>query len=86
MKKTFNVGSLFAGVGGFDLGLEQSENETKKFKIVFANEIDKYASATYSKNFNVPLIEGDINLLLDPASSKTNEEKSTTNQKTYFIW
>lgn len=86
MKKTFNVGSLFAGVGGFDLGLEQSENETKKFKIVFANEIDKYASATYSKNFNVPLIEGDINLLLDPASSKTNEEKEYYQSKRHILF
>ncbi len=37
---------LFAGVGGFRLGLERSGHE-----VVWANEWDKYACDTYDKNF-----------------------------------
>lgn len=37
---------LFAGVGGFRLGLERSTIE-----VVWANEWDKYAAQTYNKNF-----------------------------------
>lgn len=37
---------LFAGVGGFRLGLERN-----KIGVVYANEWDKYASKIYDKNF-----------------------------------
>lgn len=55
MKKQ-KVVSLFAGIGGIDLAFEQAG-----FNIVWANEIDKYATTTYRKNFpNHILVEGDI--------------------------
>ncbi|UXR74624.1 DNA cytosine methyltransferase [Staphylococcus sp. IVB6238] len=48
--------SLFAGVGGIDLGFEQ----TGEFKTIVANEIDEKASATYKMNFENLLIQKDI--------------------------
>lgn len=38
---------LFAGIGGFRLGLEKAG----KFECVYANEFDKYAAQIYEKNF-----------------------------------
>lgn len=49
--------SLFAGVGGIDLGFES----TGKFKTVWSNEFDLNASKTYLKNFSNSMIIGDIN-------------------------
>lgn len=43
----FSVDSFFAGVGGIDLGFEQ----TKQFKTLYANEFDKYANETFRLNF-----------------------------------
>lgn len=40
------VVELFAGVGGFRLGLERAGH-----KVIWANEFDKYAAQTYNKNF-----------------------------------
>ena len=55
------VGSLFAGIGGIDLGFEQAG-----FDILWANEIDSDACKTYRRNFpDTYLIEGDIKHL-DP--------------------
>lgn len=42
----YKVCSLFSGIGGIDLGFKQAG-----FEIVWANEIDKYAAQTYTKNF-----------------------------------
>lgn len=53
------VGSFFAGVGGIDLGFEQ----TKKFKVVYANEIDSYPAKTYEENFNLKVDVKDIALV-----------------------
>lgn len=53
--------SLFAGVGGIDLGFE-----TAGFKTVYANEFDPYAADTFEKNFNIPVDRRDINTV--PAS------------------
>lgn len=50
------VVSLFAGIGGIDLAFEQSG-----FKVIWANEKDKYSIKTYKKNFlDVKIVEEDI--------------------------
>ncbi|WP_368294118.1 DNA (cytosine-5-)-methyltransferase [Dehalobacter sp. TBBPA1] len=66
MKKKYKVGSLFAGVGGICLGFMQAENSEAEYEVVWANEIDEYASETYRTNFKHNLIEGDIELVLKP--------------------
>lgn len=48
--------SLFSGLGGLDMGFHQSG-----YKIVWANDFDKYAVKTYRANFKNPIFEGDIN-------------------------
>jgi DNA (cytosine-5)-methyltransferase 1 len=58
------VASLFSGVGGLDWGFHSN----KKFGIVFANDFNKDACATYRHNFNNSegyLTEGDIAQHLD---------------------
>ena len=52
----YKVCSLFSGVGGIDLGFIQ----TKKCKVVYANEFDKYAVETYEKNFKLDVDCRDI--------------------------
>jgi len=52
------VGGLFSGVGGIELGFEDSG-----FEIAWANEIDKHSCQTYRENFSHTLYEGDIKLL-----------------------
>ncbi len=50
------VVSLFSGIGGIDLAFEQAG-----FKVVWANEIDKFACITYRHNLsNNALVEADI--------------------------
>lgn len=50
------IGSLFAGIGGIDLGFIQAG-----FDVAWANEIDPDACKTYRYNFpDTKLIEGDI--------------------------
>ena len=59
MKEQLTVGSMFAGIGGICLAFRQNG-----CKIVWANEIDKYACKTYRLNFGDEyLIEGDIQKL-----------------------
>lgn len=53
------VGSLFAGIGGIDLGFKQAG-----FDILWANEIDRDACKTYKLNFpETTLFEGDVRKL-----------------------
>ncbi len=49
------VVSLFSGAGGLDLGLIKAGHE-----IVWANDIDSDAVATYSKNIGPHIVEGPI--------------------------
>ena len=41
------VASFFSGVGGIDLGFEQ----TGMFETIYANEFDEYPAATFELNF-----------------------------------
>ncbi len=50
--------SFFAGAGGIDIGFKQAG-----FDVIFANEIDIYASASYRLNFDDELVTDDINNL-----------------------
>jgi DNA (cytosine-5)-methyltransferase 1 len=49
------VGSLFAGIGGFDLGLERAG-----MKVIWQSEIDPYASAVLKKHWPDVPNHGDI--------------------------
>ncbi|WP_340641709.1 DNA cytosine methyltransferase [Lactococcus lactis] len=56
----YTIASFFGGVGGIDLGFEQ----TKKFSSVFINEFDKNAQETIALNFpNVKLDRRDIHVV-----------------------
>jgi DNA (cytosine-5)-methyltransferase 1 len=81
--KTYNVGSLFAGVGGICLGFQNATFQDKSYRLVFANEIDKYACETYRSNFNHSLIEGDINKFLNPNLADNDEERNYYTQNRY---
>lgn len=50
------VASFFAGVGGIDLGFEQ----TGCFETVYANELDSYPVKTFEKNFGIKVDCRDI--------------------------
>lgn len=54
-KKPFKYISLFAGIGGFDFGLDAVGGEC-----VFASEIDKFASEAYRTLHNGDVLHGDI--------------------------
>lgn len=54
-KNKYRVVSLFAGIGGFDLGFDFAG-----FNIVWANDFDKYAVKTYAANVNNSIICDDI--------------------------
>lgn len=54
-KNGFKVVSLFAGIGGFDLGFENAG-----FELVWANDFDKYAVETYKANIGSKIVLGDI--------------------------
>lgn len=48
-----SIASFFAGVGGIELGFEQ----TGEFSVVFANEFDKFAQKTFQSNFPTIFLE-----------------------------
>ncbi|BDR57453.1 DNA cytosine methyltransferase [Xylocopilactobacillus apis] len=45
--------SLFAGVGGIDLGFSM----TNKFETIYANEFDKYAQETFAQNYSKKILD-----------------------------
>ena len=59
----FNCISLFAGVGGIDLGFELTDH----FSTVYANEIDENATITYEENFDLEVDCQDIHNV-DPSN------------------
>lgn len=63
-KRKFRVIDLFAGAGGFTLGL----CKTGRFEPVFANDFNAYAAKTYNANFGDHCLHGDINDLLANSS------------------
>ena len=61
------IGSLFAGIGGIDLGFEKAG-----FDVAWANELDKNACITYKANHNSELFEGDIKSINPKIVPKTD--------------
>jgi DNA (cytosine-5)-methyltransferase 1 len=59
-KRTYTVGSLYAGIGGICMGFQEGG-----VKVLWANEFDKNACITYRTNFTHKLYEQDIHTL-DP--------------------
>ena len=50
----YNIVAFFSGVGGIELGFEQ----TNEFRVVYANEFDKYARQTYQLNHPDTYLDG----------------------------
>jgi DNA (cytosine-5)-methyltransferase 1 len=71
----YSVVSLFAGCGGMDLGFRGGFNflghhyGRNAFEIVWANEINPDACATYRHNLGEHIVEGDINDVTDKMPS-----------------
>lgn len=65
-EEKMNVLSLFSGCGGMDLGFVGDfevfgkKYEENPFKIIFANDIDKFATQTYTENFNHEAVNADL--------------------------
>lgn len=55
LSSKYTVVSLFSGAGGMDIGLEQSG-----MKVLWANDFDKDACATYRMWSDATVVEGDI--------------------------
>ncbi|MGT2964844.1 DNA cytosine methyltransferase [Streptococcus acidominimus] len=53
-KKKHTIAAFFSGVGGIELGFEQ----TNEFRVVYANEFDKYARMTYQLNYPDTYLDG----------------------------
>lgn len=52
--RKYNVAAFFSGVGGIELGFEQ----TGEFRVVYANEFDKNARITYKENHPSVFLDG----------------------------
>lgn len=57
VEKKYKLVSLFAGIGGIDLGFEFAG-----FDCIWANDFDKFACQTYRANVGEQIIEGDIRI------------------------
>ncbi|MEY8346657.1 DNA (cytosine-5-)-methyltransferase [Niallia circulans] len=71
----YKVGSLFAGVGGIDLGFQKATFKEDGYEILWANEIDEYAVATYRHNFHHQMFHGDIEKIVKPEREVDEEER-----------
>lgn len=78
--KTYNVASLFAGVGGICLGFQQVKSKEKQFKLVVSNEYDSYACETYRHNFDHLLVECDITQLF-PSHLDSHKENHASSPR-----
>ena len=58
IEKKYDLVSLFAGIGGIDIGFEFAG-----FKCIWANDFDKNACLTYRANVGNQIVEGDIRLV-----------------------
>lgn len=63
-KRKYKTISLFAGIGGFDLGFEFAG-----FDVIWANDFDKYACETYKANVSESIVCGDIRLVKEQIPS-----------------
>ncbi|MGO1653028.1 DNA cytosine methyltransferase [Senegalia sp. (in: firmicutes)] len=65
-EEKLNVVSLFSGCGGMDLGFTggfevfNKKFEENPYKIIFANDIDKFACETYTENFDHKAVNEDL--------------------------
>lgn len=65
-QKTFTVASLFSGCGGLDLGFKgdftflNKQYARNPFNIIWANELNRAACATYRANVDTSIVEGPI--------------------------
>lgn len=59
-KYKYDVVSLFAGIGGFDIAFESAG-----FNVIWANDFDKYAVQTFRENVHKNILLADINECLD---------------------
>lgn len=77
----YSVASLFAGIGGICLGFKTAKDGSNGFELIWSNEIDENACKTYRSNFKHTLLEGDINLVLNPAKADNKDEYEDMHSK-----
>ena len=58
--RKYRVISLFAGIGGIDLGFDYAG-----FDVIWANDFDKFAVQTYRKNVGEHIVHADITKIVD---------------------
>ena len=64
----FAIAAFFSGVGGIELGFEQ----TNKFRVVYANEFDKNANITYRLNFPETFLDNRDIHIVEPEDIKAD--------------
>ena len=64
----YNIAAFFSGVGGIELGFEQ----TNEFRVVYANEFDKNANITYRLNFPETFLDNRDIHIVEPEDIKAD--------------